>query len=45
MILKKTVKSTKNAQEGQDHLQPVRRRVQIRQLPQDLLLMKISQQK
>ena len=46
MISKKTVKSLENAQKsqnGQDHLQPVRPRVQIRQLPQDLLLMKISQ--
>ena len=48
MILKKTVKSTENAQKsqkGQDHLQAVRHRVQIRQHPQDLLLMKISLQK
>ena len=45
MILKTTVKSTENAQKGQDHLQPVRHRVQIRQHPQDLLLMKISLQK
>ena len=48
MISKKTVKSLENAQKsqnGQDHLQPVRPRVQIRQLPQDLLLMKISQQR
>ena len=45
MISKKTVKSTENAQKGQDHLHPVRHRVQIRQHPQDLLLMKISLQK
>ena len=45
MILKKTVKSTENAQKGQDHLQPVRHRVQIRQHAQDLLLMKTSLQK
>ena len=45
MILKKTIKSTENAQKGQDHLQPVRHRVQIRQHAQDLLLMKISLQK
>ena len=45
MILKKIVESTESAQKGQDHLQPVRHRVQIRLHPQDLLLMKISLQK
>ena len=45
MILKKTVKSSENAQKEQDHLQPVRHRVQIRQHPQDLLLMKTRLQK
>ena len=45
MISKKTVKSSENAQKGQDHLHPVRPQVQIRQLPQDLLLMKINLQK
>ena len=45
MILKKTVKGSGNAQKGQDHLQAVRHQVQIRQHPQDLLLMKISLQK